>query len=104
MKKYDDFDDFDDFDEGTSQPSGDIMPYIRLALKNWKKILLWALCGSAFGIIIGFSTPRTYTTKAVVAPEIATRSTLGSGLNSLASLAGVNMNTMALTDAMHPDV
>ncbi len=104
MKKYDDFDDFDDFDEGTSKPSGDIMPYIRLALKNWKKILLWALCGSAIGIIIGFSTPRTYTTKAVVAPEIATRSTLGSGLNSLASLAGVNMNTMALTDAMHPDL
>ena len=97
------FDEYDDFDEGTEQ-SIDLMPYVRKALKNWKKILLWAFIGCVFGIMIGFSTPRTYTTKAVVAPEIATRSTMSNGLSSLASLAGVNMNTLALTDAMHPDM
>jgi len=81
----------------------DIMSYVRLVLKNWKKVLVWALAGAVFGLIIGISTPRTYTSKAVLAPEIATRSSLG-GLSSLASLAGVNMNTMAITDAMHPDM
>ncbi|MBR5904993.1 MAG: chain-length determining protein [Bacteroidales bacterium] len=103
MSKYQDFDEFDDFDE-MGGSSVDFKPYIDLLLKNWKKLLVWAFCGALFGIMIGFSTPKTYTTKAVVAPEIATRSTLGNGLSSLASLAGVNMNTMALTDAMHPDL
>ena len=103
MKKYEDFDEFDEFDDGGST-SIDLMPYVRLVLKKWKTILIWALCGAVFGIIIGFSTPKTYTTKAIVAPEIATRSTLGNGLSSLASLAGGNMNTMAITDAMQPDL
>ncbi len=102
MKKYEDFDDFDDFDEGAEPVS--LLPYLKLAQKNWKKILIWAFCGALFGMMIGLSKPKTYTAKAVVAPEITTRSTLGGGLSSLASLAGVNMNTMALTDAMHPDL
>jgi uncharacterized protein involved in exopolysaccharide biosynthesis len=97
------FDEFDDFDEGRGQ-SIDIMPYVHKALKGWKKILLWAAIGGAFGVIVALSTPKTFTAKAVVAPELATRSTLSSGLNSLASLAGVNMNTLAITDAMHPDL
>lgn len=97
------FDEFEEFDGGYGQ-SVDLMPYVRKCLQNWKKILLWAVIGGVFGVMIGFSTPRTYTTKAVVAPEIATRSTMSNGLSSLASLAGVNMNTLALTDAMHPDM
>ena len=104
MKDFDDFD-FDDFDgEGARREPMDLMPYIRTALKNWKPILIWALCGMAFGILIGLSTPKTYTAKAVVAPELMTRSSASSGLSTLASLAGVNVNTLALSDAMHPDL
>ena len=96
-----DFDEFDEMEDG--QESIDLIPYIRKALKEWKKILIWALCASVLGIIIGFSTPRTYTTKSIVAPELTTRANSG-GLSSLASLAGINMNSLALTDAMHPDL
>ncbi|MBP5559858.1 MAG: hypothetical protein J6X71_08855 [Bacteroidales bacterium] len=103
MRDFEEFEEFEDRDGGHEQHI-DIMPYVRLLLKKWKTILLWALAGGVVGVVIGLSTPRTYTTKAVVAPELATRSTLGSGLNSLASLAGVNMNSLALTDAMHPDL
>lgn len=103
MGKYQDFDDFDDFDGPAREPV-DLMPYVRTALKHWKAILLWACSGALVGILFGLSTPRTYTSTAVIAPELATRSTLSSGLSSLASLAGINMNTMALTDAMHPDL
>lgn len=101
-----DFDEFDDeFDErGYNREKVDLMPYVRSALKGWKKILIWAFCGLAFGIMIGLSIPKTYTAKALVAPELMTRSTMGSGLSTLASLAGVNMNNLALTDAMHPDL
>lgn len=102
MKQFDNIDEFDDNGRATS--SIDFKKYIDLALRNWKKILLWAFCGLVFGIIIGFSTPKTFASTAVVAPELATRSTLSSGLNSLASLAGVNMNNLAITDAMHPDL
>lgn len=104
MKDFDDFD-FDDFEDGgTRREPVDLMPYVRTALKNWKRILIWALCGMVFGIMIGLSTPKTYTSHAVVAPELMTRSTASSGLSTLASLAGVNVNTLALSDAMHPDL
>ncbi len=95
------FDEFDDL--GPEGQSVDIKPYFQLLLKNWKKILLWALCGALFGIMIGFSTPKTYTSRAVVAPELTTRANTA-GLSTLASLAGINMNTLTLTDAMHPDM
>ena len=97
------FDEFEDFEDGNEQ-SIDLMPYVRLLLSKWKTILLWAFVGAVIGIIIGISTPKTYSTRVVVAPELATRSTVGSGLSSLASLAGINMNSLALTDAMHPDL
>ena len=103
MDAFEKFDAFDGFEE-EGQKSIDFMPYVRKALRHWKKILIWAFAGSLFGIMIGFSVPKTFTARAVVAPELATRSTLSSGLNSLASLAGVNMNNLALTDAMHPDL
>ena len=93
---------FDEFDV-QEERSVDLMPYIRKAFKNWKKILVWGLIGAAFGIIIGISTPRSYTTKSIVAPEIVTRATTG-GLSSLASMAGINVNNLAMTDAMHPDM
>ena len=102
---------FDDeiFEDGVQNPSAtgqesiDFGKYIRLLLGNWKKILLWAFIGSLFGIMIGFSKPKEFVSSAVVAPELVTRGS-SSGLSSLASLAGFNMNTLAMTDAMHPDL
>ena len=99
MKEFDEYDNI----EVTQDSSSDLMPFIKKALKNWKKMLLWALAGAVLGIVIGFSTPKTFTSRVVIAPEIMTRATSG-GLSSLASLAGINMNNMALTDAMHPDM
>ena len=98
MKDFDEFEMMDD-----EQESIDLMPYILTVLKKWKTVLLWALCASVIGIIIGLSTPRTYTSKSIVAPELTTRAN-SSGLSSIASLAGINMNSLALTDAMHPDL
>lgn len=82
----------------------DLKPYFRAAIHKWKSILLWALCGGVLGVAIGLSQTKKFTATAVVAPEITTRSSLGSNLSSLASLAGVNVNSLALTDAMHPDM
>ncbi len=89
--------------EEIDDKSVDILPYVRKAIKNWKKILLWAAIGGAVGVVISLSTPRRYTSEAIIAPELVTRATAG-GLSSLASLAGINMNNMAVSDAMHPDM
>ena len=104
MKRYAEFDEFDVISPQSQSQPIDLKPYFQVIVKNWKKILVWAVCGCVIGIIIGFSKPKTFTSTAVAAPELATRSTLSSGLNSLASLAGVNMNSLAITDAMHPDL
>lgn len=89
--------------DASKTKSFDMTSLVRKAVRGWKRILLCIGIGCAFGLIVGISTPRKYTSKAVMAPEIATRSSMG-GLSSLASLAGVNINSMALTDAMHPDM
>ena len=99
MKEFDEFDIIEDSDD----KSVDLMPYVRKALKSWKTIFLWACIGGVLGVIFCLSTPRRYTSEAVIAPELVTRATAG-GLSSLASLAGINMNNMALSDAMHPDM
>ena len=101
MKEYDQYDEMEK--DVQEQSSYNLMPFIRKALKGWKTVLLWAVAGGLFGVMISLSTPKTYTSKAVVAPEIITRGTSG-GLSTLASMAGINVNTMALTDAMHPDM
>lgn len=100
MKKFEDFDEFD----SAPGESVDIMPYVRKAVRHWKQILLWALGGMLVGILLAWSIPRTYTSRAVIAPELMTRSSMGTSLNTLASLAGISMNNLALSDAMHPDL
>lgn len=99
MKEFDEYDNNEMAQEGSSN----LLPLLKKALKEWRKIVIWAFAGSLVGIFIGLSTPKTFTSRAVVAPEIMTRATSG-GLSSLASLAGINVNNMALTDAMHPDM
>lgn len=81
----------------------DFKKYITAIKSGWKKILTWAVASAVIGFFIALSIPKNYTSIAKVAPEITTRSS-SNGLTSLASLAGINMSSMAVTDAMHPDL
>lgn len=105
MSKMDNNDfDFGEFDAVDSNASSiDFQAMVRKLLDHWKTILVCGFAASVVGILIGFSIPRTYISTAVVAPELTTRNTAG-GLTSLANLAGININSMAVTDAMHPDM
>ena len=73
------------------------------SLRNWRMLLLWAFVGAVLGLVIGLGSPKTYSVEAMVAPEITTRSNMGS-LSSLASLAGISTSSMTMTDAMHPNL
>lgn len=81
----------------------DLGKLLKTLLANWKIILICSLGASLIGLVMGLSIPKTYTTTTVIAPELTTRGNAG-GLTSLANLAGVNINSMAVTDAMHPDM
>lgn len=102
MRRYNEFEDYDVLKEGEVQPI-DYSALFHKVLKGWKQMLLFAAAGLAFGVMVSLSVPRSFTSKALIAPELVTRATSG-GLSSLASLAGINVNNMTLTDAMHPDM
>ncbi len=70
---------------------------------GWKFILVCASICAFVAFVLCFFVPKSYKSYAVVAPEITTRSSAG-GLTSLANLAGINMSSIAVTDAMHPDM
>lgn len=80
----------------------DIMALVRKLFSNWKKLLAWMGVAAVLGLVIGFSIPRSYAVSSKLAPEIVQKS--NSSMSSLAALAGVNLNNMAVTDAMYPDL
>lgn len=85
-------------------PEIDIM---ELVSKLWKKrfmIIKWCVVGAVIGLIAGFSIPATYTSSVTLAPEMQQKTS--SGVSSIASMMGVNLNNSvdAISVEMFPDV
>lgn len=80
----------------------DLMELFRKLLRNWKLIFKWCGVAAVIGLVVGFSIPKEYTVSSSLAPEVVNR-TSGS-LNSLASLAGINLNNVSTADAVYPDL
>ena len=62
-------------------------------------------CSIAFviALVIGFSIPKTYQSKVVLAPETSKSSSFGA-LGSIASLAGFDMSSLQQEDAIYPEL
>lgn len=96
--------------EGNRKPrfgeeqSLDIMGMVNKLWDNRKMILRWCIFGAVVGLVVGFSIPKTYRTRAILAPE--TQQRIGSGVSSIASMMGVSLdNSMDAIDVdMYPDV
>ena len=82
----------------------DIMEYVIKLWKHRSMIIKWGCVGIVIGLVVGFSLPKTYTAGAVLAPELEQR--MGSGVSSIASMMGVNVNNSidAINFEMFPDV
>lgn len=82
----------------------DIMELISKLWKNRKMIIKWCVVGAVIGLVIGFSIPKTYTAGVTLAPEVQQKT--GSGVSSIASMMGVNLNNTldAINAEMFPDV
>ena len=80
---------------------------MKLLSKLWKKkamIIKWCVAGAVVGLVVGFSIPKTYWAGVTFAPE--TQQRVGSGVSSIASMMGVNLNNSvdAISVDMFPDV
>ena len=82
----------------------DIMELISKLWKNRKMIIKWCIVGAVIGLVVGFSIPKTYTASVTLAPEVQQKT--GSGVSSIASMMGVNLNNSldAINADMFPDV
>lgn len=82
----------------------DIMELISKLWKRRSMIIKWCIGGAILGLIIGFSIPKTYSASVTLAPELEQKA--GSGVSSIASMMGVNLNNSidAINAEMFPDV
>lgn len=82
----------------------DIMELISKLWKNRSMIIKWCIAGAIIGLVVGFSIPKTYTASVTLAPEVQQKT--GSGVSSIASMMGVNLNNSldAISAEMFPDV
>ncbi len=80
----------------------DLMELFQKLLKKWKYILTFTVCAGVFGFVVALSIVKNYNVNSTLAPEVVSRS--GGNLSSLASLAGINLNTANTVDAVHPEL
>ncbi len=80
----------------------DLMELFQKLLKKWKYIFTFTVCAGIFGFIVALSIVKNYTVSSTLAPEVVSRT--GGGLSSLASMAGINLNSMNTPDAVYPEL
>lgn len=82
----------------------DVVGIVLTILKEPKELLKFVGVASVLGILIAFTTPKTYTASVIMAPEFSGGSSL-SNLSDIASSFGVNLgsNTGGV-DAIYPDI
>lgn len=92
------------YNTGEEEQEIDLM---ELFVKLWKRkklIFKWCIAGAVIGLVVGFSIPKTYKTEVVLAPEVEQKT--GSGISSIASMMGVNLDNSvdAINFQMFPDI
>ena len=76
-----------------------------LLMKKWKLLLKACFIGGVISIIVAFSIPKEYTSKAVLAPEMTSGSGISGNLGSLASMAGIDLGGLSGgEDAVYPEL
>lgn len=83
------------------------MDIINILFKLWnnkKTIIRCCVLGAAFGLLVGFSVPKKYSTGVILAPEHQQKT--NSSVSNIASMMGVNIhnNIDAISVEMFPDV
>lgn len=80
---------------------------VDLVSRLWQRKMFIVKCcvaGALFGLMLGFSIPKIYKASVTFAPEVEQK--MGSGVSSIASMMGINLNNSvdAISADMYPDV
>lgn len=81
----------------------DIQEIIRLIQKDKKMMSIFIGIAAVLGLIVAFTTPKTYKTTVMLAPEESGNGFSGS-VSSLASMVGMNMKVGLSGDALYPEI
>lgn len=83
----------------------DVVKLFMTVLKERKLLAKFMICAAVVGAVVAFSTPKTYTSHAVLAPEMnAGGSGLASSLADMASSFGVDIGSNTSVDAIYPEL
>lgn len=80
-----------------------ILSIIDLLRCDKKKISIYICVAAVLGLIVAFTTPKTYESTVVLAPEESGAGFSGS-ISSLASMIGMNMKIGQTGDALYPEI
>lgn len=82
----------------------DIIGLIKKVLSETKLLIIFIVVFAVIGVVVALSTPKTYTSSVVLAPEI-TGMGMSQSLGDLASMIDVNISSSGnSTDAIYPDI
>ena len=83
--------------EKSMQTQIDLFSIAKTLWRGRKSVMLWVAFATIAGLLIAFASPRVYTARAVMVPQIQSKSAgLGgmTGLSGLAAMAGINLSNL----------
>lgn len=83
----------------------DLLAIGKKLIQNRKTLYISAGIGAVIGLIVAFSTPKTYTASVVLAPETSSSGGgLTGGIAGMASAMGIDLNGNTSSDAIYPEI
>ena len=75
----------------------------KILKSDMKMLMIFCIVSSIIGLVIAFTTPKTYKSSVVLAPEETEQGFSGS-VSSLAAMVGMNMKFGQSGDAIYPEI
>ena len=80
-----------------------VLTFLDILKKDKRKLYIYCGVAAVLGGVIAFTTPKTYESTVILAPEESGAGFSGS-LSSLASMVGMNMKIGQTGDALYPEI
>lgn len=91
--------------ENNKLSSIDLIALVQDVLKDRKKLFICLGVAGLIGLIVAFSTPKSYTASVVLAPEMSSGGLgMSSNLADMASTFGIDLGSKSSMDAIYPEI